>query len=566
MFSVGNNVYANNKFDEEFFNLNNILYYDAGDGECISGGSAISLSGNTNAEKVWNFFKSLNYTDEAVAGIVGNWQTESGVEPRRYEADHVESLKNKYDQVSKDPTLEGGLGSNWAFFTSINPKLNEQGYLHGSDGKHYIGLGLGQWTGPRNYALWDYSGKGKNLWDLGTQLKFMTEKDGKAEWLTGYKSFNGSAGDAAQNFMMGWEGVDYKRQERIEAANEAYETFKGTKASGSGNSSSSSGITADDIDNFIKSRKPSSPLIGYGKSFIKHGNAYGIDPALMVAIAGFESSFATAGIAAIPGKNNPFGITSQSEADGHASFPSIDAGIEAEAKLLSSDIYKDVINDINKLASIYSPVGASNDPNGTNGLWPNGVNSIYKELTGEDYKGGFTGSSSSGGSCDGLNGGNNGDIAARAIELAHPEEKGENFDITPKQKEALEKTGLVNYGEQWVVQGASCDAFVSMVMSTTVDPDFVKHCCGVANLRDYMAKTPDKYENIPYSKDALQPGDIMTAGRGGGPNAHIQIYVEINGQGKVANAGWSRTVGVIEPLNLSVMENLGEVEIWRWKG
>ena len=105
-------------------------------------------------------------------------------------------------------------------------------------------------------------------------------------------------------------------------------------------------------------------------------------------------------------------------------------------------------------------------------------------------------------------------------------------------------------------------------MSTTVDPEYVKKCCGVANLAEYMRSNPDKYEKIEYNGTTsnMKPGDIITAGTGGGPNAHIEIYVQINGEDRVANAGWSRTTGVIEPMNLKVMESLGTVEVWRWKG
>ena len=44
------------------------------------------VPGGTNAEKVWNFFKSKKYdgkelSDYAVAGIMGNAQQESGFNP-----------------------------------------------------------------------------------------------------------------------------------------------------------------------------------------------------------------------------------------------------------------------------------------------------------------------------------------------------------------------------------------------------------------------------------------------------------------------------------------------------
>ena len=157
------------------------------------------------------------------------------------------------------------------------------------------------------------------------------------------------------------------------------------------------------------------------------------------------------------------------------------------------------------------------------------------------------------------------------MELARPEsDKAAAYagEVTDKQKEALSATGLDSYGEPYVQKGMSCDAFVSMVMSTTVDPEYAKHCCGVANLVQYMRSNPDKYEKIPYngSTSNMKPGDIISSGTGGGASAHIEFYVQVNGEDKVANAGYSRTTGVIEPMNLQIMESLGEVEVWRWKG
>ena len=49
----------------------------------------IELTGNDVAEKVWNYFKSLNYSDAAVAGIMGNLYQESRMDPTRLQGgDH----------------------------------------------------------------------------------------------------------------------------------------------------------------------------------------------------------------------------------------------------------------------------------------------------------------------------------------------------------------------------------------------------------------------------------------------------------------------------------------------
>ena len=54
---------------------------------CASGGSAVQLAGTDNIQKVWNFFATKEGYKEPfkIAGILGNMQAESGVNPRRVE-------------------------------------------------------------------------------------------------------------------------------------------------------------------------------------------------------------------------------------------------------------------------------------------------------------------------------------------------------------------------------------------------------------------------------------------------------------------------------------------------
>ena len=51
---------ARAEFNERFYKLNDIIYYDAGE-DCApassSGTANINLEGNDNAEKIWNFLK-----------------------------------------------------------------------------------------------------------------------------------------------------------------------------------------------------------------------------------------------------------------------------------------------------------------------------------------------------------------------------------------------------------------------------------------------------------------------------------------------------------------------------
>lgn len=52
-----------------------------GASEGSSSGGAADFSGNSNAEVVWNFCMSQGFSKQAAAGVIGNMQQESGVDP-----------------------------------------------------------------------------------------------------------------------------------------------------------------------------------------------------------------------------------------------------------------------------------------------------------------------------------------------------------------------------------------------------------------------------------------------------------------------------------------------------
>ncbi len=135
----------------------------------------------------------------------------------------------------------------------------------------------------------------------------------------------------------------------------------------------------------------------------------------------------------------------------------------------------------------------------------------------------------------------NGDINQTAIDLAWPEH-GHNpwTEVKPAYKTALAEIGVNRLGDSCSMNGNSCDAFVTTVMRYSgADPDFV--CCGVSNggpTWSYVTNS-SKYEEVPNDLEHLQPGDIrLSAG-------HIEIYVEVNGQPKIASASHCDRTGEI---------------------
>lgn len=165
-------------------------------------------------------------TPEGVAGIVGYFGRESNVTARRYEADYL--TDNQFDKMVQEPTAENLLGSWGAFAGLYSYPLNEPGYNVG--GKHWIGLGLGQWTGPRAKALYEFAkGRNSNLFTFNTQVAFMMTEEGLKNVV---KEVATSKLDVAQNttrFLADWGRVPGNAlQERIDFANKYFELIKTT--------------------------------------------------------------------------------------------------------------------------------------------------------------------------------------------------------------------------------------------------------------------------------------------------------------------------------------------------
>ena len=163
---------------------------------------------------------------------------------------------------------------------------------------------------------------------------------------------------------------------------------------------------------------------------------------------------------------------------------------------------------------------------------------------------------SSGFSSCSYGGAGNGDLNQTAINLAWPEH-GHGLNARDTYKTALAEVGLSNYGDYYARIGASCDAFVTTVFRYSgVDPNFA--CCGVSNhgaTWNYVTNS-GKFEEVPNSPASLKPGDIRLS------NGHIEMYVEVNGVGKIASASYGGRTGEIGPF----YNNSATFKAYRWKG
>ncbi len=529
---------ARAEFDERFYKLNDIIYYDAGE-DCAPASSGnmadINLEGNDNAEKIWNFFKSKGLTDEQTAGI---------------------------------------MGSLWGESNHFQPDLVEAG--------NGIGYGIAQWSFGRRTNLENYAKeKGKPVSDLGVQLNFLwQELEGPENRALNMVKSASTVREATIAWTNGFERPrEDLRPGRIkegeEVGNKMLSQFAGKGSSGRGKASGPITFIGDSITVGVQEKLSStfsgsnvSATVGDSIAAATSKLPNIIHDTVVINLGtndNFDENAAEALIGKLKGKKiywvNNFSKNQNVDYNVVNQKLSAFASRHNEVKILDWKSYVEKNGGRDKL---YAADGVHHSAEGQE---------AYVKFLKEEIVNDGNSSSNSSGSCSSSSGGKlgNATIVDRAMELARPEsEKAAAYagEVTDKQLEALRATGLINYGEPYVQKGMSCDAFVSMVMSTTVDPEYAKHCCGVVNLVQYMRSNPDKYEKIPYngSTSNMKPGDIISSGTGGGPAAHIEFYVQVNGEDKVANAGHSRTTGVIEPMNLQIMESLGEVEVWRWKG
>jgi len=183
------------------------------------------VQGNDKIRTIYNYFvKNVpGTTKEGVAGILGCWDIESAIEPKRAEGDY---MKPPIGAPSKnDPCWD-----NVTWLSMTGPQIY--------NGKYPAilkrGLGLGQWTdtkgSPRNTNLRNYANKkGKKWYDLNLQLDFMIYGDDPyaikvaKEVLTTKDTVN----NLTKLFLNKWEGGNNnKLAERQASAQRIYNIIK----------------------------------------------------------------------------------------------------------------------------------------------------------------------------------------------------------------------------------------------------------------------------------------------------------------------------------------------------
>lgn len=136
-----------------------------------------------------------------------------------------------------------------------------------------------------------------------------------------------------------------------------------------------------DTSTSFNASRLSENLKPLASTFEEKGRKYNVSPTFLAAIAELETGGGTSN--AFLNKNNVMGV---SDEKGPISFGQRAESIERMAKLLGEGINENKgpyagVQTIQDIGRIYAPVGAENDPRGTNAGWSSGVSSKITELS-----------------------------------------------------------------------------------------------------------------------------------------------------------------------------------------
>lgn len=143
--------------------------------------------------------------------------------------------------------------------------------------------------------------------------------------------------------------------------------------------------TAEGLRAWLKRQRANSPLLPAVPFIVSESEKAGVDPRVVIAISGLETEFGTTGNAGA--LKNAWGLMTPT---GLHSFTRWEDSVSMVLRTLVN-YRKDGLVTIAHIQERYCPVGASNDPNNTNGNWLPGVTSIYTAMGGDPRKSVHTG-------------------------------------------------------------------------------------------------------------------------------------------------------------------------------
>lgn len=181
-----------------------------------------------NVQKIYSILHEAGVPDINIAGCLGNWSRESGIDPTSiegisgeqynpYGAKKAEAFADmdKYTATKLLVTgyllrpVAGSTGANYSVPTKpgVGSRINSAAYL-GSDKKYYCGIGLGQYTGPAAETFLNFADSTNYEWyTIEAQMIYAISPNGyRNGWLGTWTEEENSVEDATVTFLSDWEG------------------------------------------------------------------------------------------------------------------------------------------------------------------------------------------------------------------------------------------------------------------------------------------------------------------------------------------------------------------------
>lgn len=171
-----------------------------------------------NAKAIYSVLSTYGLSDEQVAGVLGNFSTESGIDPTTiegiYDEDYnINGPRHQEAMADFDAYVKGPLSDAYAGFTgSGGPVKNPGGYTSDADGKMYPGLGMGQYTGGGAKVFLDFAESvGVPWYTVDFQLAYTLAKGAPASGAGFWERYQTEtagqdAAACARYFSQYWEG------------------------------------------------------------------------------------------------------------------------------------------------------------------------------------------------------------------------------------------------------------------------------------------------------------------------------------------------------------------------
>ena len=231
-------------WDNDFSSLTSTGTDNSGADSSASSGSdasAANIKGSNVAEKVWNFFTSNGYSPEATAGIMGNFQQESGMNPASIQgngkgpAAGIAQWENYNTKSSRWKNLSDYAQKKGYKWTDLEPQLE---FVH----KELQGLG----------SFWKYQ---PNMSKAGTTATTYDQWKQSTDIDAATRQFEGAFERAGKPMM----------DNRLAAAKKYYSLYNGKKVGGKGGDEEAP-LAIKDVQGLQEDPILSSLVGGYGKA------------------------------------------------------------------------------------------------------------------------------------------------------------------------------------------------------------------------------------------------------------------------------------------------------------